>query len=254
MKHLLSLFCLTLLCSLAKGQDNPDEILPTREDSIEAAIDINLAEYLPPLSLLIDVAIENSPDLDMVKFNSKQQEYELGMTRKDWTNFFAIGGQYRYGAVSGGGVTNDQALLFPQDLSVGAYASVTLRVPLSYFVSRKDQIRSAEMDVAISEARQVSEKRAIEREVVETYNKLLLIQELIKISSEAKESADLILEMSVERFRDGELTLDQLGNNTGLKARYSSEYQTLKSEFSVTYLQLERLIGMPMSKLQKIQN
>lgn len=255
MKKQTLYFILFLISYGALGQDTVEPELTTREDSISAVIGVNLAEYLPPLSLLIDVAVENSPDLDEVIAITKQKEYELGIARKQWTDFFSVGAQYRYGAVSGGqGATNSQALLFPEDLSVGAYAFLSLRVPLSYFVSRKDQIRYAEMNIEIMESRKVAQTRTVEQEVVETYTRLLLIQELIQVSSEAKESADLILEMSIERFRDGELTLDQLGANTGLKAKYSAEYVTLKTEFSVTYSHLERLLGVSISKLQKTQN
>lgn len=248
-------FVLTLLLVMGKLWSQENENVPlTREDSISAAIELDLAQYLPPLTVLIEVAIENSPDLDVANYETQRQEYELGITRKEWTDFVSVGGQYRYGGVSGGGGVDDsQALLFPEDLAVGAYAFMSVRIPLSYFVSRRDDIKSTEMMVKISESRGEAQKRIVEQEVVETYQRLLLLQRLIKISSEAKESSDLILEMSVERFRDGELSLDQLGTNTGLKAKYSTEYETLKSEFSVVYSRLERLIGMPISKLQNSQ-
>lgn len=246
-------FVLTLLLVMGKLWSQENENVPlTREDSISAAIELDLAQYLPPLTVLIEVAIENSPDLDVANYETQRQEYELGITRKEWTDFVSVGGQYRYGGVSGG-VEDSQALLFPEDLAVGAYAFMSVRIPLSYFVSRRDDIKSTEMMVKISESRSEAQKRIVEQEVVETYQRLLLLQRLIKISSEAKESSDLILEMSVERFRDGELSLDQLGTNTGLKAKYSTEYETLKSEFSVVYSRLERLIGMPISKLQNSQ-
>ncbi len=257
MKHTLYFFLL-LFSFGAVAQDGVDGQIATREDSISDAIGVNLAEYLPPLSLLIDVAKKNSPELEIVEATTKQQEYELGLTKKDWTNLVSIGAQYRYGGVTGGadagGVTNSQALLFPEDLAVGAYAFLSVRIPLSYFVGRKDQIRSAEMNIEIQKSRKEAQTRSIEEQVVETYNRLLLLQELIQISSEARQSAELILEMSMERFRDGELSLDQLGSNTALKAKYSTEYASLKTEFSVTYLRLERLLGVSISKLQKTQN
>lgn len=255
MKHTLYLFLL-LFCFATHGQSGAEAELATREDSITDAIAVNLAEYLPPLSLLMEVAVENSPDLAQVRAATKQQEYNLGITKKDWTNFVSVGAQYRYGAVSGGGdqPNDSQTLLFPEDLAVGAYAFLSVRIPLSYFVSRKDQIRSAEMNIEIEKSKNVAQTRSIEQEVVETYNRLLLLQELIQISSDAKQSADLILEMSIERFRDGELSLDQLGSNTALRAKYASEYASLKTEFSITYFHLERLLGTSISKLQKTQN
>lgn len=256
MKHTFYL-ALVLFSFGAQGQAETDNQLATKEDSISAAIDLDLAEYLPPLSLLIEVAQENSPDLEITNLTAQKQEYELGLTKKDWTNLVSIGAQYRYGGVSGGAgsnVTNSQALLFPEDLTVGAYAFLGIGVPLSYFVGRKDQIRSAEINVEIQESIKESKIRGIEEEVVSIYNRLLLLQDLIRISAEARENADLILEMSLERFRDGEISLDQLGASTSMKAKYASEYASLKTEFSVTFLQLERILGVSISKLQKSQN
>lgn len=255
MKQLLYLTILLIAgISTSNAQQGAIEPLATREDSIRAAIDLDLAQYLPPLSVLVEVAIENSPEMKITHYGTMKQEYELALTRKDWTNFVSVGAQYRYGGVTGVGVENNsQTLLFPEDLSVGAYASLGVRMPLSYFVGRRDEIRSTEMTVKIQESQQEAQRRNVEQEVVETYNQLLLLQRLIKISSEAKESSDLILEMSIERFRDGELTLDQLGSNTSMKAKYSAEYETLRSQFSLTYARLERLIGMPISKLQNTQ-
>lgn len=251
MKHTLYLllFLTLAVAHKASGQQGIIEPAATREDSISAAINLDLAQYLPPLSVLIETAKENSPSLKIAEYSTKKQEYDLALTRKNWTELVSVGGQYRYGAVSGG-VEDGQALLFPEDLSVGAFAFMSVRLPLSYFIGRGDEVRSAEVQLDIQQARQEIQHRAVEQEVVQIYERLLLLQKLIKISSEARENSDLILEMSVERFRDGELSLDQLGSNTSLKARYASEYESLKTEFSVTYAQLERLLGMPISKLQ----
>jgi len=79
----------------------------------------------------------------------------------------------------------------------------------------------------------------------------LLLQRQLTILTEAKESSSLIMEMAEERFRQGELTLDQLGQNTELKAKYNMSFEEVRTEFFNTYGRLERIVGVPFSKFEK---
>jgi outer membrane protein TolC len=250
-KITLWLCTLVFACFFSKAQDDTPEV---PMDSLTDAKFIDLADYLPPLSILIDSAIANSPQVDILEAQIKSQEYQVSVTKKGWTDLVGLSAQYR---LSESGIAQvEDGVFFPGSdpdnpgPQSGYIVGVGVRVPLSYLTNRKDRIQVARMNVEIAEMQKEAAKKEVKEEVIRTYNQLLLLQRLIKIGTEAKEFSDLIFQMSEERFKDGELSLDQMGANTGLKAKYATEYETLRTEFSNTYALLERLVGVPLSKLQ----
>lgn len=250
MKH-LSLFLgviFTLTSWTSYSQIDADSLaIPDVSEDVAA---INLQDYLPPLSILIDSAIANSPQVAGAAQRVKMQEYQTGAIRKDWSQFFQVNGQYFYNNLEQNSL-NDQGLLIPANEAFGYRVSAGVSLPLSVVYGRKDRIKMAESQIRALEDQQRVFEQQVEEEVINTYNQLLLTQRLISIMTEAKNSAALILEMSEERFRDGELTLDQLGVNTNLKATYDANYERMRTEFSNTYAKLERLVGVPLSKLKQ---
>lgn len=236
---------------------NAQETVPQPTVNVDSITDdqfVDLAQYLPPLTILIDSAIANSTQVDMVDAQIKQTEYEVSRAKKDWADLVSATATYRY---SQSGVAQIQdGIFFPAEdpnnpgAQAGYIIGAGVRLPLSYFTDRKDKLKVAKLNVDIMEVQKEAMERQVKEEVINTYNQLLLLQRLIKISTEAKEFSDIIFQMSEERFRDGELSLDQMGANTGLKAKYAAEYEQLKTEFSNTYALLERLVGVPLSKLQ----
>ncbi len=229
-------------------------------DSAQAAIDsitadnfIDLAQYLPPLSILIDSAIANAATVDLMDAQIKSSEYAVSLSKKDWTQLINLSAQYR---VNESGVAQVQdGIFFPASEegggpTAGYILGIGVSLPLSYFTTRKDKLNISKLEVNQLEIQKESVERQVKEEVINTYNQLLLLQKLIRISTEAKEFSDIIFQMSEERFRDGDLSLDQMGANLGLKAKYATEYEELKTEFNNTYALLERLVGVPLSKLK----
>ena len=94
-------------------------------------------------------------------------------------------------------------------------------------------------------------KLEVQEEVIETYNDLLLFQRLIGIQAEAMQSAELAMEMAEERFRRGELSMDQLGTYIELQAKYKTAYETMRTAFNNSYNKLERIVGVPFSEFEK---
>lgn len=203
---------------------------------------MDLVRFLPPLNELIDSALQHSPEIGFYNARVKQREYEVQVEKLSWARDISFGAQYNYGNL--GSSVLDQ-------INLGYQFSIGVRLPLSTFVGRSDRIgvREAEREAEIYKRDEI--RLQVTENVIAEYNKLLLLQRLLRIQSDAKESAEIISEMAETRFRDGELSLDQIGSTTELKAKYNVEYEELRTEFNNTYFRLERLVGVPFSKFER---
>ncbi|NVK26857.1 MAG: TolC family protein [Flavobacteriia bacterium] len=220
--------------------DSVEAMQVVEEEQPAASEQPELFTYIPPLHLLIDSALVNSPEVAYYNYRAKAREYEVSMIRKDWSENIAVGAQYNFG--------NQGAFL--NQLFLGYQFTVGVQIPLSTFIGRSDRINQREAEMYSEQAKQLEMERKVEEQVIQEYNNLVLLKRLLEIQAEAKESANLIMEMSEERFREGELSLDQLGANTDLKAKSNSEYERLRIEFANAYQRLERLVGVPFSRFE----
>lgn len=235
------LSCAFLACCIAGYTQGVDRRKALELDSLF----VNLLDYLPPINELIDTAVANSPEVKYWHAQVKLREYEVSIVRKDWARDIFVTGQYQGGTL-GAAINAEGAPIL-----VGYLVGAGLRIPLSTVVGRKDRIGAAEAWLESTIAKRDEAIRNIRELIFNEYQKLLMIQRKIAILAETNESTSLIMEMAEERFRQGELTLDQLGTNTELKTKYNLIYEELRTDFFNTYSQLERLVGIPFSKFEK---
>lgn len=203
-------------------------------------IEADLGKYLPPLAMLIDSAIAHSPRLAHYDAMVKSFEYNVNEKQLAWTDHITVGGAYNYGDI--GAVANS--------LFIGKQVSLGVSIPLGAFINRKNTINIARAQLEAEEMTYNQIRLEVQEEVIGTYNDLLLYQRLIGIQSEAMQSAELAMEMAEEKFRRGELTMDQLGSYIELKAKYKTAYETMRTAFNNAYFKLERIVGMPLSAFE----
>ncbi|MCT4625075.1 MAG: TolC family protein [Schleiferiaceae bacterium] len=207
-------------------------------ESIDSKAD--LVKYLPPLPVLIDSAILNSPRLAHYGSMVESYEHNVSLTKMKWTNHFRIMGQYNYGDIGS----------IPNSAFLGKQLSVGFSIPLGSVANRKSEINIAVAQLEAEENTYEQVKLEVQEDVIETYNDLLLFQRLIGIQAEAMQSAELAMEMAEERFRRGELSMDQLGTYIELQAKYKTAYETMRTEFNNAYNKLERIVGVPFSEFE----
>ena len=206
-------------------------------DSVEA----DLGKYLPPLTLLIDSAVAHSPRLSHFNAMVKKREYGVSDKKMQWTNHVVVGGSYNYGDI--GQVQNSFFL--------GKQISVGVSIPLGAIANRRNQVNMAKSQLEAELMTYEQVKLEVQESVISTYNDLLLYQRLIGIQAEAMQSAELAMEMAEERFRRGELTMDELGTYIELQAKYKTAYETMRTNFNTTYYRLERIVGLPLSAFEE---
>jgi outer membrane protein TolC len=208
----------------------------------EDSVIIDLADYLPPLNLMIDSAVANAPQIEYYRQRQLMFEYEMGIGQNQWMEGVRVFSNYNLGTSS----ATDGAL-FIQGFQYG----ISAQIPLSMFFGQRD---AGKMSQAASAAENSQKERTIieiETRVEETYSRLFMLRDLIKEATNAKESAQFIYEQSEAKYIRGEISLDELGQNADLRVKWATNYITLKTDFYDTYRRLERLVGVPFSKFNE---
>ncbi|WP_421752965.1 TolC family protein [Croceimicrobium sp.] len=230
---------LGFLCLFAHNNLQAQTFGRTEKTVNEDSLIIDLADYLPPLNLLIDSAVANAPQIEYYRQRQLMFEYEIGIGRNQWMEGVRVYTNYNLGT-SGASDGN----IFIQGFQYG----INAQIPLSMFFGQRD---AGKMSKAASMAEEAQKKRTIieiETEVEETFSRLFMLRDLIKEATNAKESAQFIYEQSEAKYIRGEISLDELGQNADLRTKWATNYITLKTQFYDTYRRLERLVGVPFSK------
>lgn len=200
---------------------------------------INLELYLPPLNVMIDSALANAPEIEYYLQRQLMFEHEMALNRYDWLK--NIRGSFNYFA--GNNAFIGEALFLS-----GYNYGVGVTLPLGELVTRNNRIRMAEAASRSEAAKKEEQERAIREAVQDAYARLFTLRELIAFATEAKETSQFIYEQARERFVRGELSLDELGQQTDLRTKWGVNYVNVRNEFYETYRQLQMLVGTPFSK------
>lgn len=205
----------------------------------EDSLIIDLADYLPPLNLLIDSAVVNSPQIEYYRQRQLMFEYEIGIGRNQWMEGIRLFSNYNLGTTG-----SSDGAIFVQGFQYGLSA----QIPLSMFFGQRDAGKVSRAASMAEEQQKLRTIIEIQTEVEETYSRLFMLRDLIREATNAKESAKFIYEQSEAKYIRGEISLDELGQNADLRTKWATNYITLKTNFYDTYRRLERLVGVPFSK------
>lgn len=209
----------------------------------------DIMDFLPPLSVIIDSALANSPEVGFFESIMESTEYDVSLEKKSWSNDIRFQGGYNW--------TYGNQLLLPgvgtgeATSNEGYNYGVAISIPLSTWYTRSDRVKRAEALRGGQQAKVNQASVIVREEVITTFNELLLMQRLLKISSQSKETSQLILEQAEKKFRDGESTLEELVAASDYKTRSAMEYEQTRTAFSNAYTRLERLTGVSFIKMKK---
>lgn len=210
----------------------------------------DLANELPPLGNLIDLAIQNSP---LLKYNDNiidQGEREIKLEKRNWHDRISILGNYSQG---------DQALLigsqsgggFGGNALNGWRLAANVNVPLSTVTTRKLRIQIAELQVDAARNQKEEIERQVKNQVILEYYQLVSAYRIMKIKSGARESAVLQRTLAETYFSEGSISLEDYSNVDQIGANVEVDYEMAKSEYLAKYRQFEQLLGVSLDDLKR---
>lgn len=200
----------------------------------------DLTKYIPPLYMLIDSAIANHPEIKRWAYESESFEHEIKATSLDWVR-----------ATSGGNYNiffaNDPNIPF-----VGIPNSLFARVEVSWddLYTRRHRKRALKAQANADAQGSANAERLVAAEVTMLYNNLFMYQKMLEVNQKAIQMGKMGVELGEEKFRNGQIQLSELSQLYDLMTKYGLEYERSYAAYKSAYTDLERIVGVPLSKFK----
>lgn len=203
-----------------------------------------IMDFLPPLSVLLDSAVQKNP---YVRFRNIQlliEDCKLKGIKTEWTKNLGIQGELRYGTYD--------SYLSSGGSSISTTASQELRwnystffnIPLQTFFNRKNQLRQSKLEKEQAQAMAAVQAEELKLSIIRQYNDLLLKQKVLKIKSKFKETSEINMQLTETGFTNGTVPMSEYAMISENYTRSQTEFATAYVEFQTAYQLLEVLCGM----------
>ncbi len=249
-KKIISIFILLVMSiSMSYSQETDSSMFfnPITDD---------IQNKILPLEALIDSAIQNDPRVTLEALQVDYDRYEVTTARRDWTRNLGFQSNLDYGNLyyyDRDELTRLDRFYLTESRRTNVGAGLWIRFPLFYLVDRRNEINKKKKAVEISMMRRNIRIREIRREVVETYNKMLEQQALIRISNEYQQYSLLDMSMAELEFINGEIPASEL---TRLKDYQTQRYLAFAESvwrFNYYLELLEEVVGIKFNLINKLK-
>jgi len=246
-------YCFIILTIFSNSCFSQLKIIKT---PVTDTLDVDLTKYIPPLYMLIDSAIANNPRIKAQLIESESFEYAFKSIKWDkvnikagvnWSPIINPFPQYT--------IDNDFSTIFDpiNDANfVGFPSIITLQAEINLQdwateKSRKKAMRAKSN--ALIENSELS-KRTVANEITVLYNNLFMYQRMLAINQKAIQMGKMGVELGEEKFRNGQIELDELSQMYDLMTKYGLDYERVFAAYKSAYTDLDRKVGISLSKFK----
>lgn len=229
------------------SQNNNQNVSLVPSDTIRTDQDI------PALDKFIQSAVDNSALLKASDQDINQIYERINKNKLSLLDFITIDANTRYGlyntvVVSSGadGATDAGTKAAKQQLNY--YAGLTLRVPISAFITNKNDVKILKYNAEQTKYKKEELKNALIISVVDEYYKLIKMNKSVKISQDALQTMNVNYIKAGKDITIGLITLAEYNSVLTSKAKVEEEYNTALNEYRAQYMRIQILTGLKLNK------
>ncbi|MFP4288181.1 MAG: TolC family protein [Bacteroidales bacterium] len=200
---------------------------------------------VPSLEKLISFALENSPLMGSTDIDTEVLRQKLIITRKEWMDNIRFDGAVNYGMYDQllvRGVSDpdvDPLSQLSRGEQIRYYGGVSLRIPLSAFASRKNEIQQQKLEMEKSEMLSREQEQQIRKMVIEAYYELKYLEESVKTHHEIYQTLQISFMKAEKDMQQGRIKLNEFAGIVATLGKAKDEYLQVRNQYFLQY----RLIG-----------
>jgi len=244
---LLAIFALGLLSYSVFSQAQIDGSSPYYNPLTE-----DITDRLPALSVLIDSAAINSPDMLYEDLKADYYRYEQLSAAREWLDMLRWSVDLNFGKwdywdwqeQQVQDVENQNKFWNSQSFR-GNYAfGFYIRMPLVTLIDRRNRINKQKKWIELSLTQKEINRRFLADRVINIYNDLVNMQNQIRVYNEYQQFTLMQMQMAQNEFLNGEITTAEYTRLKEIQVRGSIDYIKAIADFNKNYYALEVVTGM----------
>jgi len=205
---------------------------------------------LPELNVFIESALKNSPLL-LVSDKEKDKILEqIKIQKKSWSEFIQIDGNTRYGLYNQLTVNDQVTADLPavgiqsDKQQLNYYAGLTLKLPLSYFANKKNELKILNFSIQETELKKEQLKKDITQIVIEEYYKFKYFREMLDAYQITLQTMKISYLKSVKDVENGTVNFSEFATITYSYSKAEEGYTKLKNDYYTQIYKLQVLTGI----------
>ena len=195
---------------------------------------------LPTLQAAIDSAIVHSPRIQMQDALLKQSEHALKAYKSSWAKELAISAETKYGNYG-----NNLAL---DNLGIGYGGGVSVRLPLSILIGRKDNINVKVYQTIAVDQKKNEEIQLLKIKVSNIYNDLVLKEKVLILSNDALSNSTINYQYAQLQYSNDQIDIGVYSRVYDFYVKAILVFEQAKTEYQQALFVLEEVIGVEISK------
>ena len=207
-------------------------------------------QNIPSVEIFIQSAVKNSPLLK-ISDNDIQEIFEkIKIEKKSWSDYFFIEGDIRYGlynqliANQQTGVSTVDYGLKTANQQFTYYGGVSLKLPISKFLSKKSQIKILNNNLSESKQRKEQTERELINLVIEEYYKLIKSYQVLQVNQNVMEALKITYMKVQKDLANGLIDLNEYSTFLISKAKVEEGYYNAKNDYYTQYKKIQVLTGI----------
>ncbi|MBS4058442.1 MAG: TolC family protein [Bacteroidales bacterium] len=223
------------------------QILETDETKLFNPLTDDITKRLPPLRVLIDSAVANSPYVRYEELKADYYYFEMLSQARYWTEHFSLNLDANFGRWTfrdRDELTRIDRFYFSESIRDNLAVGFYIRFPFATLIDRRNRINKQKKWIELSFTQREVNSRVVQREVIESYNLMVQWQNYIRIYNDYQKFTLIQMQMAQNQFLNGEITTAEYARLKEIQTRGNVEFSQAVAEFSKHYQLLEVYTGI----------
>lgn len=227
----------------AIGQEKSIPVKPLKKvDSTETQF-----KFLPPLDVIIDSALKNSPMLKLQDGQIEIRQIELARKRKQWLEYLNVEAYGQYTNNTGITSSTFNSGVYT-DLNSNSFqwrygGGVTFKYPIFNLFSRGKDIKMAKKEISVASLQREVLIRDLRKTIIELYNQALLQHSLLEVKIGALETSSVAVRLGELDFRNSKINVSDLSKIADAHMKNQTEYEQALAALRLSLEMLQELSG-----------